>query len=122
MVEKKSPKNSPHDDSNADQTLISAINQSLDKSLDEIDELNLQRLKNARAKAINNSPAKNRTWVPLSVAASVAALLLIPVVLNQDSGNSNIESELEIVSQETPISAEEMDDIDMLMALEDTDA
>lgn len=122
MVEKKSPKNSPHDDSNADQTLISAINQSLDKSLDEIDELNLQRLKNARAKAINNSPAKNRKWVPLSVAASVAALLLIPVVLNQDSGNSNIESELEIVSQETPISAEEMDDIDMLMALEDTDA
>jgi hypothetical protein len=122
MVEKKSPKNSPHDDSNADQTLISTINQSLDKSLDEIDELNLQRLKNARAKAINNSPAKNRKWVSLSVAASVAALLLIPVVLNQDSGNSNIEPELEIVSQETPISAEEMDDIDMLMALEDTDA
>jgi len=126
MIEKNSPNDSSNsslnNDSKADQKLIDAINQSLDKSLDEIDELNLQRLRNARAKALNNSQAKNRKWVSLSVAASVAALLLIPVVLNQDSGNSNIEPELEIVSQEIPVSAEEMDDLDMLMALEDTDA
>lgn len=121
MVEKNSPHSSPGNDNNADETFIKAINQALDKSLDEIDEMNLQRLKSARAKALI-LPAQNHKWVALGVAASIAALLLIPVVFNRDSGNSNIESELEIVSQESPMSAEELDDLDMLMALEDTDA
>ncbi len=113
---------SPHNGSKADQVLIAAVNQSLDKGLDDIDELNLQRLKNARIKALNHSPVATRKWVPLSVAASVAALLLIPVMMHQYSVDSAIEPELEIVSQEMPISAEEMDDIDMLMTLEGGDA
>jgi hypothetical protein len=76
----------------------------------------------ARVKALAYSPAAARKWVSLSVAASVAILLLVPIIMHQHSLNSSLEPELEIVSQELPISTEEMDDIDMLMALEDTDA
>ena len=118
MVDKISPSN----DNKKDQLLITAVNQSLDKSLDDIDEVNLQRLKNARTKALNYSSMFIRKRVQLSLAASVVALLLIPVLLHQQSINSSIEPELEMVSQDLPISVEEMDDIDMLMALEDTDA
>jgi len=108
-------------DSKSDQVFITAINQSLDKSLDDIDELNLQRLKNARAKALSVNSMSFGKWASFSVAASIAALLLIPVVMHLQT-DSPIEPELEMVSQEIPISVEEMDDIDMLMALEDTDA
>lgn len=118
MVDKISPPNN----SKVDQTLAAAINQSLNNSLDDIDELSLRKLKTARAKALSHSPVSARKWVSLSVAASVVALLLVPVIMHQQSVNSSIEPELDIVLQELPISAEEMDDIDMLMALEDTDA
>lgn len=118
MVDKILPTN----ERKTDQVLIASINQSLDNSLNDIDEFNLQRLKNARAKALSHSPMATRKWFSLSVAASFAALLLIPVVMHQHTVNSVIEPELEIVSQDLPMSAEEMDDMDMLMALEATDA
>jgi hypothetical protein len=113
---------SSQNDNKNDQALIAAINQSLDKSLNDIDEVNLQRLKNARVKALNHSSTFSRKWVQLGAAASVVALLLVPIMLHQQPVNSTFDSELEVVSQELPISVEEMDDIDMLMALEDTDA
>lgn len=115
-------KNLPDENEKSDQALIAAMKQSLDKSLDQIDELDLQRLKNARKKALADSPITQRKWVGLSVAASIAALLLAPVIINQQTEIHVIAPELEVVSQEVPVSAEEMDDIDMLMALEDSDA
>ncbi|GGY69891.1 hypothetical protein GCM10011613_12820 [Cellvibrio zantedeschiae] len=118
MVEQKSPQT----DNKADEILVTVITHSLDKSLDDIDELNLQRLKQARANALNFSSIKNRRWIPLAAVASLAALLLVPFVLQNYPHHSLAESEFEIVSQELPLSSEEMDDIDMLMALEDTDA
>ncbi len=123
MVEKISSGSAPNAtaNANADHALIAAVNQSLDKSLADIDEMSLQRLKNARITALSSSQ-KSRKWVPLSVAASLAALLLIPVVMQHKSATISVEPEFEMVSQEQPISSEEMDDIDMLMALEDTDA
>ena len=124
MVDKISPKteSSSVPQNDADHALLTAINQSLDKSLNDIDEVNLQRLKNARVKALASPSHLTRNWVPLSVAASVAALVLVPVLMHYQSTNTPADQEFEIVSQELPISAEEMDDIDMLMALEDTDA
>lgn len=123
MVEKNSPDaNVKTDQVLADRVLSDAIGQSLDKSLDQIDELDLQRLKHARKKALAGSPVVNRQWIGLSVAASIAVLLLVPVVINQQTESHAIAPELEVVSQEMPVSTEEMDDIDMLMALEDSDA
>lgn len=116
MLKENEPEN--HDKLN--QVFIQAVNQSLDKSLDDIDELNMQRLKNARVKALSRSTKSK--WIVLSAAASVAALLLIPIATHHLSSKSAIDAELEFVAQEVPISAEEMDDIEMLMALEDTDA
>jgi len=115
-------KTSSHDVNKNDRHLISAMNQALDKSLDDIDDVTLQRLKKTRIKALHHPSEFSRKWVQLAAAASVAALLLIPFVMHQQAVNSSLDSELEIVSQDMPISAEEMDDIDMLMALEDTDA
>jgi hypothetical protein len=115
-------KNSLETKMDQDKKLVVNLVQTLDESLDDIDELSLQRLKNARLKALNYSAKSTRKWVPLSVAASVAALLLIPVAIHQYSANSVGEQDVEIVSQDVPYSAEEMDDIEMLMALEGGDA
>ncbi|MFO1387553.1 hypothetical protein [Cellvibrio sp.] len=112
--------NEPENRDDANQVFIQTVNQALDKSLDDIDELSLQRLKNARVKALSTSSRSK--WIALSAAASIAALLLIPVATQHFSNKATIDSELEIAAQDIPLSAEEMDDIDMLMALEDTDA
>ena len=103
----------------ADEKLATSLSQTLDKSLVDVDELSLQRLKNARTHALNQSAKPSRKWISLSVAASLAALLLIPLVANQ---NFSGDQDLEVVVQEIPYSPEEMDDIEMLMALEDFDA
>ena len=105
----------------ADEKFAATVSEALDKSLADIDEMSLQRLKNARAHALNQS-APSRKWISLSVAASLAALLLIPVVSHQYLSVSSDEQDLEVVAQEVPYSTEEMDDLEMLMALEDSDA
>lgn len=112
--------NEPEHQDKANQVFIQTVTQSLDQSLDDIDELNLQRLKNARAKALSSS-SKSK-WIALSAAASIAALLLIPIATQHFSNKATVDSDLEIAAQDIPLSAEEMDDIDMLMALGDTDA
>lgn len=112
---------SPHSNSSTDEVLAASVIQALDKSLDDIDDLSLQRLKNARKQALNQSAKTSRKWIPLSVAASFTALLLIPVAVHQYSLSISSDQDLEIVSQEVPYSTEEMDDIDMLMSVEDID-
>ena len=112
----------PDSDRSADATFAASLAQALDKSLDDVDDLSLQRLKNVRAQALSQPVNASRKWISLSVAASVAALLLIPIVIHQSSSNSSSDQELEVVSQEVPYSVEEMDDIEMLMSLEETDA
>ena len=106
----------------ADEKLATSLSQTLDKSLVDVDELSLQRLKNARTHALNQSAKPSRKWISLSVAASLAALLLIHLVANQHLFNFSGDQDLEVVVQEIPYSPEEMDDIEMLMALEDFDA
>jgi hypothetical protein len=117
-----------------DEKLATTISRTLDKSLDDIDDISLQRLKNARLQALHQSNKPARQWLPLSVAASVAALLLIPILFQQLSGSKQ---ELDLASQqvpfaqenfsqeslaqEVPLSSQELDDLEMLMALEDSD-
>lgn len=118
----------------ADEKLAAILSQTLDKSLDDIDDISVQRLKNARLQALHQSNKPSRQWLPLSIAASVAALLLIPIMFQQlSSSTPNIELAAqpipfiqegfvqENLSQEVPFSPQEMDDLEMLMALEDSD-
>jgi hypothetical protein len=129
-----SDKKLPSEQSPIDEKLATTISCTLDKSLDDIDDISLQRLKNARLQALRHSNKSMRQRLPLSIAASVAALLLIPILFQQLSGSKQ---ELDLVSQqvpfvqenfsqeslaqEVPLSSQELDDLEMLMALEDSD-
>lgn len=118
----------------ADESLAVTLGQTLDKSLDDIDAVSLQRLKNARLQALHQSNKPARQWLPLSIAASLAALLLIPILFQQLSSSKqdlDLASQQvpfvqenfsqESLAQEVPLSSQELDDLDMLMALEDSD-
>lgn len=113
----------------ADEKLALMLSQTLDKSLDDIDVVSLQRLKNARLQALYQPNKSTRQWLPLSIAASVAVLLLIPIMFQQLSSSKpdlDLASQQSLfmqenLSQEVPLSFQEMDDLEMLMALEDSD-
>jgi hypothetical protein len=118
----------------ADESLAVTLSQTLDKSLDDIDAVSLQRLKNARLQALRHSNKPTRQWLPLSIAASVAALLLIPIMFQQLSSSKQdlglalqevpfVQDNFlqESLAQEVPLSSQELDDLEMLMALEDSD-
>lgn len=105
-----------------DEKMAAEIAHGLNKSLDDIDELSLQRLKNARVNALAHSATPSRRWLSASIAASLVALVLIPVVAHKYSLHVHSDQEYDIVSQDIPYSAEEMDDIEMLMSLEAEDA
>ena len=96
------------------------IANTLDKSLENVDAINLQRLGIARVHALSQKPSSSRKWIALSVAASLAAVLVVPYAWHQH--NIAGDDELELFSQEILPDAQEMDDVDMLIALEDGDA
>jgi cytochrome c-type biogenesis protein CcmH/NrfG len=109
-------------DSNADEKLATAITHTLDKSVIDIDEVSVRRLKNARENALSHLQKPSRTWINFRVAASLAVLMLIPVMFHQYSQTGLLDQDMEVVSQDVPYSAEEMDDIEMLMSLDGDDA
>ena len=95
----------------------------LDQSIDELDELSLQRLKNARMKARSQDVERKRAaWIPLGAAASIAVLLLSPIAWYQYAPKSNLNNDYPIAIQDAPIDQQELDDVDMLMSLVDSDA
>jgi len=109
-------------ETNRDEKLVAAIARTLDKSVNDIDDFSLQRLKSARENALSHSQKPARTWINFRVAASVAVLALIPVAFHQYSQIGFVDQDMEVVSQDVPFSAEEMDDIEMLMSLDGDDA
>lgn len=93
----------------------------LDNSLDELDELTQQRLKTARAKALQQARPGSAKWLALGVAAAtITAVLLVPSFWHQHGGDG-VDAD-EVAALEVPPSAQELDDLDMLIALEDEDA
>jgi hypothetical protein len=88
----------------------------LDKSLAEIDDMTVQRLKNTRAIALakKNLPK----WIHLAVAASFMLLIAIPVIWKKNHFDASRNTPTEFISQELPPAAQELDDIDMLMAID----
>ncbi len=93
---------------------------SLDNSLGELDELTQQRLKSARAKALQQTRSGSAKWLALgAAAAAITAVLLVPSFWHSHS--DGLDSD-EVAALEVPPSAQELDDLDMLIALEDEDA
>lgn len=113
-----------HDKSGQDKNslLAQTIAGTLDKSVDQLDDITLQKLKRARENALKQTPKASRKWGSLSVAASIAILLIAPVVWQQHQSATFAEQDFDVIAQDIPIDSQEMDDIEMLMAMEDTDA
>lgn len=104
-----------------DERLAKTIAGTLDESLQALDEVSLQRLKQARVKSLATpKPSAAYRHRKMLIAAGFALLALIPVI-SQHSAFQSVDQDMEMALQEAPLSAEEMDDMDMLMALEDTD-
>ena len=95
--------------------------QTLDASLHDIDELNLQRLKKARTHALSSSTRSSSKWIALSVAASLLMLVAAPAIWQQKNVQNVAELNAELISADAPLGAQELDDIDMLMAMDDGD-
>lgn len=95
---------------------------SLNDSLEELDELTLQRLKAARAKALRQPRAGLGKWAAMgAAAAAITAVLLTPALWHKHTVDG-LDADTVAVLEELPPSAEELDDLDMLLALEDDDA
>lgn len=105
-----------------DKAFTQVLATTLNKSLDEVDEVTRHRLKQARAQALSHAvQKKSPAWIRLSVAASLGVLLLAPFIVMNFSQHHANEQIVEVLSQDMP-DAQELDDIDMLMAMEDADA
>lgn len=110
---------------NSDDKFAKTLAHTLDKSLADIDDLNLQRLKNARANAFINSAQltySSPKWTHFAVAASLIMLIAAPVLWQQHNAQQFNDADAEFISQEMPPAAQELDDMDMLLAMDDADA
>ena len=73
--------NDPHQPtSERDEQLSRQVADSLERSLDDLDEHTLAQLARARRTAINHRSYKREWMGGLAVAASVAALVVVPMV------------------------------------------
>ncbi|MES2823623.1 MAG: DUF3619 family protein [Pseudomonadota bacterium] len=113
----------------ANEELANTLAHTLDKSLAEIDDVSLQRLKNARSEALAASSVHtlktayfSSRSVRFGVAASLMMLLAVPVVWQRHNAQQFSDLDGDLVSQEIPPAAQELDDMDMLMAMDDIDA
>ena len=92
----------------------------LDDSLNDIDELSLRRLKNVRVIALAQPKPSRNKWVRYGVAASLMLFIATPIMLGSKYFIAS--TDVGVLTQESPISEQEMDDIEMLMSLGDVDA
>ena len=105
--------------------LAKTLAYTLDKSLEEVDELSLQRLKNARASALTHATKSNYFSAPFmrfGIAAGLLMLVATPILWQHYTAQQMSDADIEIVSQEIPPAAQELDDMDMLIAMDDIDA
>lgn len=104
-----------------DSELPQRLAKTLDQSLHEIDAISLQRLKKSRAQALAYSVNGSRRWFPASAAAGFMLLVAIPVFWQASAGKKISDMDNEIISQDIPLAVQDLDDLDMLIALEDGD-
>ena len=116
--------NSP-DKENFQAALAKVAAHSLDQSVESIDDLTSFRLKQIRQKALTESPGKrfnvefNKQW---AVAACLVLAVGLPSAWLLHSGSQLESEESAFISQELSLDAQDFDDMDMLIALEESDA
>ncbi len=109
------------DDDKFSQTLV----YTLDRSVAQIDDLSLQRLKKIRAQALAQPAVatySRANWRYFSMAASRAMLFAVALFWQQYSAQPFTDADAEFISQDIPPVAQELDDLDMLIAMDDLDA
>ena len=113
--------NDPHQPtSERDEQFSRQVADSLERSLDDLDEHTLAQLARARRTAINHRSYK-REWIGgLAVAASVAALVVVPMVGQFDQANPQPDAQDLNMSylQEDP---QMLLDMEMLLAIGESD-
>jgi hypothetical protein len=109
------------DSSRVDNEFATVLAKTLDESLEDIDEVTQARLKKSRIQVLSHSPSASKKWISLSVAASLAILVALPVLWNKSNIENVTVPDADMISQEIPLPEQELDDIDMLMAMDDTD-
>ncbi len=115
----------PKSTQKSEEELAKTLAHTLDKSLAEIDDLSLQRLKNARADALShsvNSANFSSRFIRFGIAASLITLVVVPILWHQYNAQQFSDADVELVLQEIPPAAQELDDMDMLIAMGDIDA
>ena len=113
--------NDPHQPtSERDEQLSRQVADSLERSLDDLDEHTLAQLARARRTAINHRSYKREWMGGLAVAASVAALVVVPMVGQFDqAGHQPDDLDLNMTYlQEDP---QMLLDMEMLLAIGESD-
>ena len=113
--------NDPHQPtSERDEQLSRQVADSLERSLDDLDEHTLAQLARARRTAINHRSYK-REWVGgLAVAASVAALVVVPMV-GQFDQTSHQPDDLDLNMSYLQEDPQMLLDMEMLLAIGESD-
>lgn len=107
--------------SKRDQHLSQTLATTLNKSLADLDDISVIKLKRARAQALAYSPQAKRHWLQMSIAASVLVLVAAPLLWRNAGIGSADSVDDESIAQEIPFAAQEMDDMEMLLAMDDID-
>ena len=113
--------NDPHQPtSERDEQLSRQVADSLERSLDDLDEHTLAQLARARRTAINHRSYK-REWIGgLAVAASVAALVVVPMV-GQFDQTSHQPDDLDLNMTYLQEDPQMLLDMEMLLAIGESD-
>jgi hypothetical protein len=109
--------------SSADNEFSKVLAKTLESSLENIDEMTLARLKKSRVNSLYYSFLGSKKWMSFGVAASLAILVALPVLWSDSNNNieNSVIADADLMSQEVPPPEQELDDIDMLIAMDDTD-
>ena len=113
--------NDPHQPtSGRDEQLSRQVADSLERSLDDLDEHTLAQLARARRTAVTHRSYKREGMGGLAVAASVAALVVVPMVGQFDQANPQPDAQDLNMSylQEDP---HMLLDMEMLLAIGESD-
>lgn len=113
--------NDPHQPtSERDEQLSRQVADSLERSLDDLDEHTLAQLARARRTAINHRSYKREWMGGLAVAASVAALVVVPMV-GQFDQTSHQPDDLDLNMTYLQEDPQMLLDMEMLLAIGESD-
>lgn len=100
-----------------DDELSKRLADTLERSLDSIDSATLMHLVHARQEALGRRTRLRRTVVGLALAASVAAVAVVPWYVQQRATTTTAEADMSYLA----VDPQMLSDMDMLLALGESD-